>query len=759
MADIDTKTLAQFDEYARGHADWASDPLLPAPRRAQLIRLLEWARGGPNPPLTACGAMKVTDLEATGLGAPVLRQLDTYARAVRATDTLRAPATAVVAEARDRGDAVTALEGSVAKSVLNHVMGTPPANDQFLRLITDGQVANFANYVRRGRPALEAPDGADVRSYLDMVASGTQPESFIGNVPHIRNFHRFLPGMLNTIKANWGIQDRAKPLQLILHSGSDHNGAFHRDAELEVTVQHTRNLTLMVEGVARLESAGTLAEEIARDYGQRATPRGPGRINQLMLAGHGSSQLIELGATVGPGGRVTGMDSVDLAGNRRRSDAFLRRLGRLMGGANSRIALNACLTASDEVAGPLSPDPAVAAAQIRQSLRDHPSLATRIEQIAGPGVTVQGNLSSVGAGSYTDPATGLLDQKVASDPAATLTDRAEYIEHGLEAEGCMRAVVRVWATDKAECIRRVEAWRTAHASPADWDQHVIKSFYDQVVAHPDDVNLMNRLANSAFGLSEFDLLEEQKPSTIDAMHRAFSDAELNAILTPLHAVADAGQRLGLNALWMHKVPARSAEFMTALDTFATPTAADRHLQLGFLTPKLATLLPIGSAGTPSAAQAKLALWCVIGDRAAPHAVDFLKAGATPTNHLALGGATPQSLLDDAGVSEDDVLRTIGILGPASAPAPGGATPDPPNVDTDGDGVYDLRVEPMTRHGATTARRLNVRARPEMAGAIVGTLPARAAVYIIGRSGDWFAIEHGTDTRFVHQRFVRLAGTP
>ena len=80
------------------------------------------------------------------------------------------------------------------------------------------------------------------------------------------------------------------PLLLILHTGTDWNGAFHRDSALTDLVAHPRNLTVMVEGPETLEAAGSAAATIADRQGQHH------RIQQLMLAGHGAPQAMDLEA-------------------------------------------------------------------------------------------------------------------------------------------------------------------------------------------------------------------------------------------------------------------------------------------------------------------------------------------------------------------------------------------------------------------------------------------------------------------------------
>src|SRR5262249_45691926 len=148
-----------------------------------------------------------------------------------------------------------------------------------------------------------------------------------------------------------------KPLTLILHSALDHNGAFHRDPNLTAVITNATMLTLLVEGKESLaEIAGEL-RPLAHAYGQGD------KIGQVMLAGHGNAQIIEMGGQQDAEGNIPD-DPIDSAHNRAATDAFFTELlHNMASGPDSRVVLNACLTASNTVNTPLDPDPARAAAQ------------------------------------------------------------------------------------------------------------------------------------------------------------------------------------------------------------------------------------------------------------------------------------------------------------------------------------------------------------------------------------------------------------
>jgi hypothetical protein len=133
---------------------------------------------------------------------------------------------------------------------------------------------------------------------------------------------------------------------------------------------------------------------------------------------------------------------------------------------------------------------------------------------------------------------------------------------------------------------------------------------------------------------------------------------------------------------------------------------------------------------------------------------FLRAAAAGAAELP-AGLQADALLD--GLSTKNAVETA--IGLHADPDPGGggggggvATP---NVDLDGDGINDFHVDSITRRGLVSAIVLNVRARPGLGEAIVDQLPIGARVIAIGTSGDWYAIEHGAGTAFVHKDWVHL----
>ena len=752
-SDFDTMTVGDLDSYADSRPDWATDPAL-GPRKGPLVKVLEFVRNGQPPPLGACEAMKVHDMEVNGLPNDDREKLRTYARGVQSTTTAGLSSTPVLADALTSGAALVALEAKLPRATLHHALGTTDyGKANMRRLIAKGlaEAENLASYFATSHAYLEADDGADVGSYLDMVEKdASRPESFIGHPARVHNYHRFEARMLTKLAANETIEDRVKPLLLILHTSTDYNGAFHRDSALTDLVVHPRNLTVMVEGAATLEAAGGAAAAIAHRQGQHH------RIQQLMLAGHGETGSMQMAGVPGPSGAVSGAGDLDLAHNRARTERLLRGLiGNMDSGPDARIVLNACLTQAEDVAANLPADPARARAAILASLAKNPSLASRIRQLA-PGRVVEGNIASVPAGTYMDVdaaghPTGVVHQQIPSDPAAAATDLPDYIEHGQEPEGCMRAVVVVWARDKAECMHRIGLRRGQPI--AGWPDRVVHALYDIVAADSDNADLMNRLARwVAGGLGELDNPSSQNPGYIAGANNNLAPAEESSVFTLLYASAAAGAQLAIDQVWMVHNPGRGASFLTGLDGFATTVLADPHLSAPWVAVRTADLLPVASAAAPTRAQMKLALWGATGGRDDPACHAFLLENARATRHLVMPAGTTVDHLTGGSAAEVDVLTTLGLAGHAVPAVAAGAPP--PNLDTDGDGINDTYVESITRRGVIAGEGVRLRAKPSYSGAILELLFMPTRLDVFGESGLWLAVDRGSRTGFVHRSLVR-----
>jgi hypothetical protein len=323
QAELRAMTLADFNTFAEEQADWASEPARPPATppltpafKAQLRTLLEFARedaGGVKPVLAGCGTMTVADLVATGLGSAVRNKLRAYANAVaQTTVTIEVQQIADVARAQVLGAAVTKLEAMPGPGVSHTIFKQTGGSDSLGNLIDSGHLDDFIAYCRRGQPLLEAP-GSEIESYLALRVEGANPLSYHSRLPDVRNIHRFEKAALDALVRNLRHTAKDKPLFLILHSNFDHNGAFHRDPNLTAVITDARHLTLLIEGKETLAQISGELGPLAHRYGQGD------RIAQVMFAGHGNNNVIQMAGTMDTAALDTGAAPEDATSRRRRA--------------------------------------------------------------------------------------------------------------------------------------------------------------------------------------------------------------------------------------------------------------------------------------------------------------------------------------------------------------------------------------------------------------------------------------------------------
>ena len=125
------------------------------------------------------------------------------------------------------------------------------------------------------------------------VNDSKDPLTYDGTVLQgkVRNFHRFEAASLDQLVLNYG-EKGVRPLTLILHSAIDHNGAFHRDPKMTAVIKNSNINALMIEGGETLGDYKSQITPLSKEYGVN------GMLDQVMFAGHGGSQIIEMAGSV-----------------------------------------------------------------------------------------------------------------------------------------------------------------------------------------------------------------------------------------------------------------------------------------------------------------------------------------------------------------------------------------------------------------------------------------------------------------------------
>lgn len=765
LADLDALTLSEFDSYATAQADWSLDRALPPPAKRQLMTLLEWARGH-GEVLTGCGRMTVAALRATGLSTATRRDLRLYSQGAEGqADTVRLPAVSDVGKALAWGGALSKLyrtpgPATAAKAIKQDGEGADNSTGQLEVLASSGFVVPFTRYVARARPYLESP--ADVRAYLEMrTADGKDPASYLGRVPAVRNLHRFEAALLDAAGANRADRTRRRPLALVLHTAHDHNGAFMRDPNLTAVFTRATHLTLLIEGATTLSGVAGQIPVLARGYGQGR------RISEVMVAGHGGPRSMELAGVPGTAGAAG--QGLDLVGNSVATDRFFRTLlANMADSPDARIVLNACLTASNAVEGPLdTADPAAAAAQITTAIAAAPSLTTHVQRLAaarGLRTTVLGASGSFSSEATLLDAGGGMNIVSMQDPALTDPDKFAYVQRGFDPEGALRAVLECWAKDRPRTLAAVTARVAALGGATEHNLVVIRELYRVAQAHPTDADTVNGLAGAATPLDQLQSEDEAEPghwAGMDVLATRVPAPHLATLLPPVMASASASNayaRLVGTAAWAKRSAARVPDFVDEVGRQSC-RALDRYVPDAQLSGTL-EVPGLLTGGGSAAGRLRLAIVTVKRNgRARAEATAHLQAVLGPAS--AFPPASGVSAAVAGYWNEPALLVAIG-RGPAAAAAaaaaaPTGGAPAPrPNVDLDGDGTNDFHIVSETRRAVVTAHRLNLRERPDTASAVAATVGAGERLDVVGSSGEWKAVEFAGRLRFAHSSWLRLA---
>jgi Domain of unknown function (DUF4157) len=787
--------LAGFDAYAHAQADWATSTTLGADK-ANLRLLLSFARKDNGLVLGACGEFSVTDLmvQAIGQGTNNDAKLAVYSRAASpdrnaGTIHIEAPA-ANLAEAISWGDAITKLSAGIHGLILERVVPQNGTVDGLKMLVDANAIGDFVQYYKDVKPLLDAANGREVLSYLAFHGEGGQGKyaGYKTDLPEIRNYHRFTVGQLDMLVLNRQMAATNKlalpplPICVVLQTAFDHNGAFHRDPFMTSVINRMTHLTLFAEGKDSLGAFGTELARFAK-FGEGD------KVDEVMVAGHGNAKLMELGGDKGIGKNRLGtmiygqakseevtVDKGSSAGELLKTDDFIKTIkDSLRDDPNSRVVLNACLTASNSIDGVvLDPDPVVAAKQIRDAIALDPSLATAMKTKLGTHQgQVRGANASFGKVKLLDGG-GNIDIVSGTDPKLT-APKLEYAEGGTEPTGVLRATLESWGTDKGATIDALNRRLVAKGTDTAWRERVICSVMRLIVARPDDAQLISTLVGTAGALSHLTSRPECK---VSALKDKVPTAHMDAIFTDLSG-ADAWTDPGFDfvpavcfQVWVEKNNGKIGAFHGLLDasTFTTQNAMS-FFDLAHLKPLIAQLVPLpGIPATPPRGTFLLALLYMVAQKgAAPAEVKaYIKEVVGVGKQIfpdtcnvddLLKGASQQSVLENAGVIPkvgDAPLPMMGMMAPVGPIA---------NLDTNHSGNNTIAVDSVTStcrtHGTFNT---NVYMLPS--GNKIGSVPAGRTFNVVGKAKgvekglftdtpnvDYLAIEHTVTT---HQTVFVLA---
>jgi hypothetical protein len=752
----DKMTLADFNAFTERQVDWASQASFIADPDAtrQLREIVRLAQDDDKALLGAAGELKIKDLRK--VIDKDAAKLAAYGKAVTAAGWT--PAT-TVKDAVAWGDAADKLIAAMTLPIVAQTVKQGPEGTNVEDLIKAKAVDDYAAFVTKTKPLLSATNGAEVRSFLALKAEGDWKD-FDGQVGPVRNIHHFRKGALKGLKKNVADKSRAKPLAVVLHSTVDHNGAFHRDENIDQIATSPKSNTILIEGSGTLDAAGASLESAVKDYGQGTPPKA----RQIMLAGHGNSRVTELAGDRDPGTGAITEEAVDLDHNAKESleliDIMLKNLD---SDPKARIVLNGCLTASSSATPPL---PRGAGAAERKQAKDdlakelaaNKSLADTIRDMAAKnGIKrdqVSAALSSFGNEvSLIDPKTGDLGLRSPDDPLMTSADKFAYVAQAGEATGAGRALVECILADPVKAEQSAKARLTISKARTDWDDRIIKVLYKEALKDLGDIAFVNLAAELSGGISECQFAGLCRPHMISSAEPDVLDRMLKPLVTE-KAVKDQKpplMQVVFNQVWMLSDATKQAPFLQAL---AKMTVQEAHpfVDVALIAGELPALLP-DPPGANAAGELRLALLDVAenGASADPASIGYLRKRRSGAEF-----ANPQEITKALGgrTSAANVLEDIKEPVPVGPPASGAAAPPDPdyNVDTDGDGKNDLYVEPMVVDGVNVSKAVGgpadnpVYQKPDASSKELGKLPDGGSVHITGKTGVWYCIEFGPDKK-------------
>jgi hypothetical protein len=758
-AEIEAMNLTEFDFFARDQADWATGAGVVDPDKTKLVTLLEFARKDANLVLGGLGPFNVNDLivKGAGTGGTADTNFAAYCKACRNGDgptvDIKDQAPTVDA-ASDWGAALRKLEATPGRKTINKVVKqeSGPRKHNLQELVDGGFVDDFINYVTTVGPNLEAENGADLRSYVDLRNEAADPATYKATIPDVLDFHRFEKKALDGLVTNLGAAKSAKPLALILHSSLDWNGAFHRDRHLSNLITRPTHVTLMVEGKATLADVGATIAPLATKY------KTDGKVDEVMFAGHGEFNLMELAGTTKD--RVVNTEEDIKTGDPATAKLYTDVLNAMENSADARIVFNACLTNSNKVTvTPLDPDPKKAAVQIIAAIAADPSLATELRgkvTAAALAGQVLGANASFGSIALKDPS-GKMDLRSGVDPQLTTPDKLVYAEFGTEPSGAVRAVLESWANDQAaaktDTIDAVKRRVAAGSASTDWDESVIQAIYALIAAAPTNGQRINELEPAAGALSE---AKSRENCRVDKIKPVVPVAHRAAIFAHLMKTTAFTTRDFIGALlfqvWMETDDGRKNSFIGHLGklSFDTSTAAD-IVDLGHIRPMLGPkLLPPPPVGIFIRGEILLACLFLIqeGSKAPLEVKNYVAALVGAGQQHFPAGANIADVIK--GSTEDEVLIAAGLKPKATMAPPPKKGPPPaaptPNIDIGHTGTNTLFVEPLTQRAQPVKASIDVLDKP--GGKKTGTVATGTTMNVIGKIDTFFAIEFAGDTAFV-----------
>ena len=756
--------------YVARQADWFSEPSITQADRDLVWKVLLLCEEGSHMPEALAN---LHTAEVAGVSGANLVKLKKYCACFDTTaDTVQIHTAApTLARALQLGQAIIDLEVFVPLPVLRIVI----PESGLVYLVDKVKIKELETYYKDYAPTLETPkEWPHIEALLtETIAANAALKGWV------HDLHIITPATRTQLRANVADRTRSKPVLLILMSATDWNTAFLQASNLQGSILNTKNLALLVQGPTSIANATSEVTRVADDYGQQTSSwdwsswsikKSPGRLGQVVIAGHGSDQSVEMGSP-GTGARKAGgnryvgydEDGID-SGNASANgtelliDTVLSR----MDPQHINLVFAGCLVGSHDIPASTNVSSAATAqANLQAALKAHPNLADYVRDrmaLKGMNGDVQAANGSTTFSSFNvDPASGRAQLSNAADPDVG-GSKLQYLRTGIEPEGAMRAALEVYAASgAATCTSEIRTRVAGLAGNTGWWETMTRTGFEMCLPAVGDVDV-GKLLDISHRIEKWFFAGWATMINVPNMASHVTTAEAPTVFGAMKTSSWATQdhlAVGIPEAWLQHDPAQAGPFMAAL----TASSLTREtffplLARGIVDPHLATLLPTGGAKTKG--QMLLALTIAVNDGAAmPVAVrDFLRdaAGGKPTSTFpAVLGVGP--LIAPTG--ELSVLENIG-LSPTSAPiaSGSGSTIVDGNVDANNNGKNESYIAVSPHEATVNTTALNVRKMATTGSAVVDVLKKGDVVRVMGKTeSDWSFIDNGGKTGFVSSKYL------
>ncbi|MBN1945158.1 MAG: hypothetical protein JW797_05745 [Bradymonadales bacterium] len=752
---IMAKTCEEFVTYTEQQLDWANNPAL-NPNSGFIGFFFGWMLEDERKKLwaylrflrekdfhrTSCGELKISDLESQRLSlgdSPFWSQLATYA-AARGGDSSRplpkldvnfSAARDALRVGKDVQQLETKVGGDLSKRIFTHA--------EILNI--HSRLQEFIDYVVSCNPLLHAGDGKEIVSFRQMQVGFAAKYKKPLNT--IRNFHRFTNAALDHLYNHPQNPKPQKPFTLVLHTALDESAAFHQDANLEKVITDSHNFTWMVEGPKSIGDAKSLLQPMATQYGK------DGKIDQVLIAGHGSPTSVEFAGDTDASGNVTTKQSLEV--NQKDTEQFFKELIGLMDvkSANRRIVLDACLTGATELdlaeiqKTSKSSKPGAIQAAAKKYLKTHPNMVSWVDSMSKDIDVFGASAATTGGLTMIDQKSGKLELNASDDPAV-MKRQLDYIKEGQEPIGVVSATIEGWSLKanlknpkKCPWMAAID-YRLAHPR-ADWREPIITAALNRIkTKYSNNLSGMQAMIGAVSALYFMEWVDKCNASWVN---NALPSGDEKAMLTDANAAwSQPFTYLAGYLVWMLYDSAKYSDFMWALQD---PYFNDldklkkyQYFDLSLVLPHVSALVKIK---TYPKARRLLCLAVIDAGKTNIDVETILKKAATknknrlPKYYTSLLGTT----------SEDQILIALGLKkAPSSSSAPSSAPLPDYNVDTDESGKTDTYFEPVSYQVKVTVKEADIKESPDSKSKTIKTLKQDHKLWAAGLSEDhkWTAVE-------------------